>query len=52
MDGLNFPSIPGIHSRLCIENENLGWAAGDDGIILKTSDGGYNWSNQNSGKTL
>lgn len=39
------------HSLLSVhfESENLGWAVGDDGIILKTSDGGYNWSNQNSG---
>lgn len=27
----------------------LGWAVGDGGIIIKTSDAGFNWSKQNSG---
>jgi photosystem II stability/assembly factor-like uncharacterized protein len=31
------------------ENENLGWVVGNYGNILKTTDGGYNWVNQNSG---
>lgn len=29
-----------------------GWACGDNGLILKTTDGGVNWSNQTSGTTL
>jgi photosystem II stability/assembly factor-like uncharacterized protein len=30
-------------------NTELGWAAGDDGTILKTTDGGLNWSAQSLG---
>jgi len=30
-------------------NQNTGWAAGDDGTILKTTNGGVNWFIQNSG---
>ena len=38
-------SLNSVH----FENENLGWAVGNDGNIMKTTDGGYNWVNQNSG---
>lgn len=27
-------------------NENLGWAVGDQGTIITTTDGGYNWTDQ------
>ena len=32
-------TINGVH----MYNENIGWAVGDNGTILKTSDGGNNW---------
>ncbi len=31
------------------ENAELGWAVGQDGVIVKTTDGGYTWISQNSG---
>ena len=31
---------------------NTGWAVGDDGTILRTTDGGTNWSTQSSGTTV
>ena len=31
------------------ENEMLGWAVGDNGVIIKTTDGGYTWTNHNTG---
>ncbi len=30
-------------------NENTGWACGDDGKIVKTTNGGVNWVQQNTG---
>jgi photosystem II stability/assembly factor-like uncharacterized protein len=32
-------------------NENVGWAAGENGIIINTTDGGANWNPQNSNTT-
>jgi photosystem II stability/assembly factor-like uncharacterized protein len=32
-------------------NQNTGWASGDYGVILKTTNGGINWIQQNSGST-
>jgi photosystem II stability/assembly factor-like uncharacterized protein len=32
-------------------NENLGWLVGTGGMIVKTTDGGQNWINNNSGTT-
>ncbi len=39
----------GVESDLCavrFTDENTGWAAGEDGIIIHTSDGGENWTVQ------
>lgn len=33
-------------------NENTGWAAGDSGLILKTTDAGNNWVSSRFGNTL
>ena len=30
-------------------NQNTGWACGDGGVIVKTTNGGLNWIQQNSG---
>ncbi|MBK5225613.1 MAG: hypothetical protein JJD96_03450 [Thermoleophilia bacterium] len=41
------PSVQGNTLRsLSFVNANTGWAAGDGGTILKTTDGGANWSTQ------
>ncbi|HWA07089.1 MAG TPA: YCF48-related protein [Ignavibacteria bacterium] len=32
-------------------NENTGWACGDNGVIVKTTNGGVNWVQQSSGIT-
>jgi len=32
-------------------NNNVGWAVGEDGVIIKSIDGGVNWTNQSSGAT-
>jgi len=32
-------------------NQNTGWAVGDNGTIVKTTNGGFSWYNQNSGTT-
>jgi hypothetical protein len=32
-------------------NSNLGWAVGDSGTIIHTTDGGENWNSQTSGRT-
>ena len=38
-----------VSLRNCVFTDNLhGWAAGDDGVIIHTSDGGYNFNIQNS----
>ena len=38
-----------VSLRNCVFTDNLhGWAAGDDGVIIHTSDGGYNFEIQNS----
>jgi len=33
-------------------DENCGWAAGDNGIIISTTDGGETWEEKRNGKTL
>ena len=33
------------------ENSNTGWAVGDTGTVLKTTDGGNEWNDQTSGTT-
>ncbi|HEY3251579.1 MAG TPA: YCF48-related protein [Ignavibacteria bacterium] len=30
-------------------NQNTGWACGDNGVVLKTTNGGVNWIQQNTG---
>src|SRR5450759_2056041 len=41
------PSVQGNTLRsLSFVNANTGWAAGDGGTVLKTTDGGANWSAQ------
>lgn len=30
-------------------NENTGWACGDNGVVVKTTNGGINWVQQNTG---
>jgi len=30
-------------------NENTGWVCGDDGVVVKTTNGGVNWVQQNTG---
>jgi len=37
--------------RVKFINVNTGWCAGENGIILKTTNGGTNWTNQLSGVT-
>jgi len=47
-------SEPYISSGLldiCFVSENTGWGVGDDGIIIKTEDGGNIWIEQNSTTT-
>ncbi|MBN1396799.1 MAG: hypothetical protein JXA06_02095 [Bacteroidetes bacterium] len=36
---------------LCFADQMNGWAIGNSGIILRTSDGGNSWNNQESGTT-
>jgi photosystem II stability/assembly factor-like uncharacterized protein len=36
-------------SRIQFVNDNVGWAVGDGGLILKSTDGGESWFEQNSG---
>jgi photosystem II stability/assembly factor-like uncharacterized protein len=38
-------------SSIYFVNPNLGWAVGSDGTILKTTDGGDNWTLKSSGVT-
>jgi photosystem II stability/assembly factor-like uncharacterized protein len=33
-------------------NQNTGWAVGDNGTIVKTTNGGFSWYNQSSGTSL
>jgi len=33
-------------------DQNIGWAAGANGVIIKTTNGGSNWISQNSNSTL
>jgi photosystem II stability/assembly factor-like uncharacterized protein len=37
------------YSGLCFSDSNNGWAIGDSGRILRTTDGGDSWQSQNSG---
>ncbi|MCD4734481.1 MAG: hypothetical protein K8R53_00425, partial [Bacteroidales bacterium] len=34
---------------ICFVNADIGWAVGDGGIILHTTDGGNTWVEQSSG---
>jgi photosystem II stability/assembly factor-like uncharacterized protein len=50
--GLSWEKIDSIASdniNYCsfFSSENTGWAGGMYGVLFKTTDGGYNWSNQN-----
>ena len=38
-------------SSVCFVDENIGTAVGEDGTILRTSDGGSTWNSQLSGTT-
>jgi len=45
----------GISTRLYsvyFANQSTGWASGDSGVILSTTNGGADWNRQNSGTTL
>jgi hypothetical protein len=33
-------------------NESIGWAVGNEGVIVNTTDGGESWRNQVSGTTI
>lgn len=37
--------------RVQLVSNTIGWAVGDQGTIIKTSDGGASWIQQNSGTT-
>lgn len=44
--------ISGVNTSLLdidFVNENTGWACGDDGVVVKTTNGGMNWVQQNTG---
>jgi photosystem II stability/assembly factor-like uncharacterized protein len=45
---LNSPTSLRIEKLFCIDSLNC-WAAGDSGLIIHTSNGGLNWTIQNSG---
>lgn len=45
---LNSPTSLKIEKLFCIDSLNS-WAAGDSGLIIHTSNGGQNWTIQNSG---
>jgi len=45
---LNSPTSLKIQKLFCIDSLNC-WAAGDSGLIIHTSNGGTNWTVQNSG---
>ena len=38
-------------SSVYFTDSNTGWAVGEDGVIIKTSDGGISWVRQTSGTT-
>jgi photosystem II stability/assembly factor-like uncharacterized protein len=49
--GINWQLIPFSLTNIALYplffvNENIGWTASADGVILKTVNGGYNWSPQ------
>ena len=44
----NSPTSNDLYSVFCIDN-NVCFATGNNGIIIKTTDGGANWNTQNSG---
>jgi len=46
-----FPSGPTYQDLLATEfvTENIGWAAGNNGTVIKTIDGGISWMSQNTG---
>ena len=37
-----------LYSRPRLSNANTGWAVGENGLILKTTNGGVSWETQNS----
>ena len=39
-------------SSIYFNNENTGWALGDSGVILNTTDGGINWNKQYQNDSL
>lgn len=44
--------ISGVNTSLLdidFVDENTGWACGDDGVVVKTTNGGFNWVQQNTG---
>ncbi len=43
------PNTPNSLNAVYFTDENLGFAVGDSGTILRTTDGGYIWTKQNSG---
>jgi len=45
---LNSPTSLKIEKLFCVDSLNC-WAAGDSGLIIHTSNGGLNWTAQNSG---
>ena len=46
----HYPVLEGNKLRAVVfANENEGWIAGTEGVILHTSDGGNNWSHQECG---
>lgn len=45
---INIP-VPGYHEVVYFVDEDYGWMCGLSGSILKTTNGGINWSQQNSG---
>jgi len=47
---VNTPSPTSLTLTNCyFIDRNTGWAAGDSGVIIKTTNGGINWTIQNSG---
>ena len=36
---------------MCFADVKMGWIAGRDGIVLRTTDGGETWEEQKSGTT-
>lgn len=47
----NPPLGPVDFNAVYMVDDDIGWAVGDGGVILKTEDGGRTWSQQSSGTT-